>query len=359
MGPPRWAIDTSLARGQVSGIGVYSRELSRALAAGKWRDRLAFLGGERRALPPDVVWRRPLTSSRTLWTIGQVPRDLRAVGAGLYHALANFNLPLSRPRGVRLCLTVHDLIPLTHPSTVSLPYRMQFGAWLSHSLRLADRVICVSDATRSELVARFPQVTATVIRHGADHVRPAQTSGERGASRPYVLYVGSLETRKNVGVLLSAYERLGDRSLGLVLAGATGFGAGEILGEVDRLASAGFAIRRAGPVNGELLRALIVGAELLCAPSSAEGFSLPPLEAMALGTPVVASAIPAHREVLGDAARLVPAGEVEALVVELRRVLDDGDLRARLRMAGRERSLQFTWEGAASETVRVYASLAP
>jgi glycosyltransferase involved in cell wall biosynthesis len=357
----RWALDTSLARAGMTGIGLYTRELARALAAGSRRERLVFFGGEHAALPGGIPWRRPETSSRTLWMLGQVPDDLSKVGAGLFHAVANFNLPLRRPQGVGLCLTVHDLIPLTHPGSVSLPYRLQFGAWLSRSLDLADAIICVSEATRSELWSRFPGVVAGVIHHGVDHLRarPHEVHRARGKARPYLLYLGSLEARKNVGVLLTAYERLGDRSLGLTLAGSTGFGAAEILDQVARLRRAGFEVRQIGPVGRAGLPELIREAELLCAPSSAEGFSLPPLEAMALGTPVVASAIAAHTEILGEAARLIPVGDAEALVSELRRVLDDTDLRATLRRAGLVRSKQYTWARAAQQTEDVYASLCP
>ncbi len=290
--------------------------------------------------------------------LGQVPGDLKRVGAGLFHALANFNLPLAPPRGIRLCLTVLDLIPLTHPDSVSRAYRLQFGAWLSRSVAIADAVICISQATRTELVSRFPGVKAVVIHLGVDHL-PLPARAPPRSLPPYLLYLGSLEARKRVDVLLAAYERLGDRSLGLVLAGSSNFGSEQILKEVSRLTAAGFNVRHLGSVAAEALPGLIAGAELLCAPSEAEGFSLPPLEALALGTPVVASAIPAHLEILGDAARLVPVGNVEALCAELRRVLDDTQLRAMLRKSGVARSRGFTWARAAQLTADVYTSVCP
>jgi glycosyltransferase involved in cell wall biosynthesis len=293
--------------------------------------------------------------------LGQVPGDLGEARAGLFHGLANFNLPLKRPPGVRLCLTVHDLLPLSHPDSVSALYRLQFETWLAHSLRLADTVICVSAATREELAARFPSVSPRVVHHGVDHVPPRERALRRPRTedRPYLLYVGSLETRKNVGVLLTAFERLADPSRALLLAGAPGFGGAEILKQVARLRRAGLAVRALGPIGARALPGLIAHAELLCAPSAGEGFSLPPLEALALGTPVVASEIPAHREILGEAARLVPVGDVDALAAEIERVLAEPALRASLVTAGLTRAKSFTWAKAAAQTAAVYSELCP
>ena len=345
----------------MSGIGLYARQLARALGAGPQRDRLVLLGGERRSLPRGIAWREAETSSRTLWMLGQVPDDLRAEGAGLFHALANFNLPLRPQRGVRLCLTVHDLIPLTHPESVSLAYRLQFGAWLARSLALADAVICDSAATQEALAARFPSAASTVIHLGVDHLPPREVAlrAPRAEERPYLLYLGSLETRKNVSVLLSAFERLADRSRALVLVGAAGFGGPEILEEVARLERAGFAVRALGSVGAAFLPGLIAHADLLCAPSASEGFSLPPLEAMALGTAVVASDIPVHREILGDAAVLVPVGSADALAGQIDRLLETPQLRASLVTLGFARSRSFTWAETAARTAAVYSELCP
>jgi glycosyltransferase involved in cell wall biosynthesis len=357
----RWAVDTSLARGPVSGIGLYARQLARALWASPQGQRLLLLGGDARSLPKGAPWRRAETASRTLWTLGQVSDDLKAGRAGLFHALANFNLPLQRVRGVRFCLTVHDLLPLTHPESVSVPYRVQFAAWLARSISLADAIICVSAATRDELVARHPSVTPVVIHHGVDHL-PSRSRALLQPPievQPYVLYLGSLEARKNVGVLLAAHERLGDRRRVLVLAGAAGFGGDRILAEVSRLQRAGFAVRVLGPIDAAGLPGLIARAELLCVPSAGEGFSLPPLEALALGTAVVASDIPAHREILGTAARLVPVGDADALADEMEQLLANPAQREAQVAAGLLRSKEFSWKDTAARTAAIYSELCP
>src|SRR5690606_27791463 len=110
------------------------------------------------------------TRSRTAWTLAVLPRLLAS--RPLFHAIGNFNLPLRPPPGCRCILTVHDLIPLTHPETVSRAFRLQFRLWLSRALEVAAHVICPSAHTERELLVHFPWVMGrtSVIHHGVDHV---------------------------------------------------------------------------------------------------------------------------------------------------------------------------------------------
>ncbi|MHB8420495.1 MAG: glycosyltransferase family 4 protein [Myxococcales bacterium] len=358
--PSALALDASLAGGRTTGIGLYSVRLVRELAAGPCRDRLWLLGGSLSALPTGIPHSPARLRSRTPWMLAEVPALLGRHRARLFHGLCNFALPLFRPGRTRFVLTVHDLIPLSQPASVSRAYRLQFELWLRRSLRLCDAVICNSEATRQELLARFPSAPATVVHLGADHVpgRGELPPGQAPSERPYILYLGTLEARKNVLALLRAFEALPRaREVSLAIVGQRAFGARAVLAEAARLRQAGLDVRLLGHLGEPELWRTLAGAAVLCCPSGAEGFGLPPLEGLALGVPVVASDIAAHREVLGDAALFTPPGDADALAQALSRALEDSSLARDLRRRGPERAARFTWRRCAEETAAVYARI--
>jgi glycosyltransferase involved in cell wall biosynthesis len=356
------ALDTSLVGGKTTGIGLYTENLVAALARRGLGDRLIALGGRVSRLPSGLLHLPARSDSRSAWMIGEVPEILSTRQISVFHGMANFLLPLRRPGRTRLVLTVHDLIPLNHPETVSRAFRLQFGAWMTHSLSLADRVICNSEATRATLIERFPHADAETIHLGADHV-PSRSQLPRTdeIGKPYFLYVGAIDARKNLPALLAAFElwcaRNGRDQAALVLAGAPTFGSAPVLAAVKGLRERGHDVRVLGHLSATRLWSVLAGAELLCCPSRHEGFSLPPLEALALGVPVVASDIDVHREVLGDAALLVPADSVEGFADAFAQVLSDRTETDRRRELGLKRAATFTWERCAEQTEVVYRSL--
>jgi glycosyltransferase involved in cell wall biosynthesis len=180
-----------------------------------------------------------------------------------------------------------------------------------------------------------------------------------GLERPYLLHVGRLDPGKNLRTLLAALAELRDGGAphDLVLAGPPGWkneGFFRLLRELDLEGR----VRLLGYVPDADLPALYTAADVFVFPSLYEGFGLPPLEAMACGTPVVASSRSAMPEVLGDAAVLVDPRDARALAGAVRRVLDDGPLRSGLRQAGLRRAEAYSWEAAARATVRVYGRAA-
>jgi alpha-1,3-rhamnosyl/mannosyltransferase len=355
------ALDTSLAGARTTGIGLYTSRLAAALAEGPLAGRLWFVGGREEALPASVAHSPARVRFRSLWMAAEAPRLLARHHARLFHGLSNFPLPLQRPGQTRLLLTVHDLIPLTHPDSVSRPFRLQFAAWLARSLQLCDAVVCDSEATRTELAARFPGVGAQVVHLGADHVpsrAEALSSEDLLGGRPYVLYLGALDARKNVGALLKAFEALpGARERALVVVGQAAFGASSLSPEIERLRRAGLDIRTPGHLRADRLWGLLARAAVLCCPSGAEGFGLPPLEGLALGVPVVASRIPAHQEILGDAALFASPGDVAELASALQRALEDSEVARNLRTRGPLRASTFTWRRCAEQTAQVYRAV--
>src|SRR5262249_50472839 len=295
----RIAIDARLWMEPRSGIGRYTRALTEQLLRlapeEQWIlyiDRTpgpALPGAEVRCLP----W-----PQRLLWSLWHAPRDLRRRPVDLFGGVAGFELPGRGPW--TLVTTVHDLVPLRLPALVPARHRWAVRTFLGAALRRAQRIIAVSETTRGEIFARYhlpPDRVVVVPEAAAPHFRPPSSSALAAARTPdrlpppYLLFLGFLEPKKNVGVLLEAVAALrrtgawGDTEL--IVVGAPGWGPDPVtrahalgLGEV---------VRFVGAVPDAELPALYGGALAFAFPSLWEGFGLPALEAMAAGAPVLAS----------------------------------------------------------------------
>jgi len=353
------ALDATLWDEPTTGIGRYGRAVAEALA----RNGVKVLRvGARRSgeLPRRLA-------SRTLHTLAELPRVLPRSGASLFHAVGNVDLPLLRIPGVPFVLTVHDLIPLTSPETVSFAFHWQFRLWLARSLRVADHVVCVSAWTREQLLARHPDLDparVSVVHNGVDHVRvePLDAVSQAwirslGLPERWVLFGGALDARKNVDLVLDALERLGPRAPTLVLAGQRWYGAGPLERRVGALRAAGVDIRPLGFLAEPLLWALMAAAPVFVFPSRDEGFGLPPLEAMALGTATVVSTAAALPEVCGPAAVQVNPDDPVALATALDRLLEDATERSKRGASGRKHALRFRWDNVAAHLIEVYRSV--
>jgi glycosyltransferase involved in cell wall biosynthesis len=363
----RIAIDARLWAEPRSGIGRYTRSLTehllRLAPEEQWIlyvDRPpgpTLAGTEVRCLP----W-----PQRLIWSLWHAPRDLRRRPADVFHGVTGFELPGRGPWA--LVTTVHDLVPLRLPALVPARHRWAVRCLLGGALRRARRVIAVSETTRGELLARYrlpPAHVVVVPEAAAPHFAPppppalAATRARYGLDRPYVLFVGFLEPKKNLGVLLEAVARL--RRTGawgvteLVVVGVPGWGP-DPARRAHALGLDG-AVRFVGSVPDADLSALYGGALAFAFPSLWEGFGLPALEAMAAGAPVVASNRGALPEVTAGAALLVdPAAG--PLAEALERLLAEPALRERLRLAGLARAAEFSWERTARETLAVYRAAA-
>ncbi|MBK5307389.1 MAG: glycosyltransferase family 4 protein [Frankiaceae bacterium] len=341
------------------GTGRYSREIARALArrapagsavagATAWHRELLRIEGVpsfRLVLP-----RRALIAS---WERGIGP----GIGGDLVHALT----PLAPPRRrTPLVVTVHDAVPWTHPETLTARGVRWHRRAIERAARSADRIVVPTHAVADEL-ARHVQLDdrVRVVGHGVSaDLRVPEDADARAATMHlpdrYLLTAATLEPRKGLSVLLEQLAAPAAPDIPLLVAGQAGWGDLDLPSEARRLGLAD-RVRILGRVPDADLAVLMARATALVVPSRAEGFGLPMLEAMSLGTAVVTSADPALVEVAGGTTLVAADHE---LAGALRTVVDDDLLRARLGAAGRDRATAFTWDAAADALWVVYAEIA-
>ncbi len=330
----------------------------------------AFVGPRRAGVPPVAAaenlscwptrWPTHRPAARVLWEQLAQGRALRALGADLAHGPV-FVGPLAAPCPV--VVTVHDLSFLRYPYLFRPANRLYLRLFTRLSLRRARRVIAVSAHAAEETTRLLgvPREKIRVVYHGVDPVfRPlggeevAVFRARRGLPNRFVLFVGTLEPRKNLVRLIEAFARSGaDEGTALVLAGARGWYDEEIFATVERLGLSS-RVHFPGYVPNDELPLWYNAADLFAYPSLYEGFGLPVLEAQACGTPVLTSAASALPEAAGDGALLVDPTDVEAIADGLHRLLTDEPLREGLRQRGLEHAARFSWPRTAAETVAVY-----
>ena len=330
--------------GELSGVGVYSRELLAGLAAAHSEARLQFCYRPHRFLR-SFRSRLPANASRFLLGETRVPQS-----AHVFHGL-NQRLPRAPLR--RTVATFHDLFVLT--GEYSTPeFRRRFTDQAREAARRSDRIIAVSEFTARQVIDLLGVEAAKVrvVHHGV------RLAGEPppGTREKIILHVGAIQHRKNLSRLVDAFERV-DRDWQLVLAGSEGYGAPEILAKIAN--SPGYErVRVLGYVSSAALAAWYRRAAIFAFPSLDEGFGMPVLEAMAAGTPVLASNRSAIPEVAGDAAWLVNPEDTEELTSALVGLTRNPDQRAELARRGLTRASQFTWADAIEKTWRIYCELA-
>jgi glycosyltransferase involved in cell wall biosynthesis len=301
---------------------------------------------------------------RRLWFqhVELLPRLERA-GVDVLHSLS-FLAPLRASR-VRQVLSVHDMTFFTHPRVHNLLHRSRPFRWLVlQSIRRADRIIVPAEAVRRDVLSLCTERTAAevdVVEYGLDPcfrpesptTRPA--NGAPNLPTGYLLFVGTLEPRKNMHLILEAYRRLLQDGLDrhLVLVGQWGWEMDTVRRQLDDPIFAG-RVHVTGYVPDQELVGIYAGAELLLYPSIAEGFGFPPLEAMAMGVPVIVSTTSVLRELYHEAAVTVEPTDCAGLIAAIRHLMEDRKAYEERRRLGLALAQQFTWERAAQKTLAAY-----
>ena len=339
-----------------AGVRRYARELFGAMAGLSGVDVVAAGTAPGADLPAGVSSAAAAASLPTNvgWMISGLPRAARSAQVDIFHAPA-YTAPLGGPRP--LVLTIHDISYERHPEWYPYrrdPARRAFYRW---SARTADRIITDSEFSKQEIASGYqldPDRIAVVPLAAGSCFSPAVDV--EPASSPYLLHVGDLHPRRNVAVAVRALKRLRARredlrAVRLVLAGVDR-GAGASLVENCSPEDARM-IELAGKVSEDALLQLYRGASALVYPSLYEGFGLPLLEAMACGTPVIASRASSIPEVTGEAAILLDPNDDAGWAAAIESLFDPARA-TQLRAAGLQRAAAFSWQRAAASTVEIY-----
>jgi glycosyltransferase involved in cell wall biosynthesis len=308
--------------------------------------------------------------SSVLRALVSLPGGIRRQRIDVFHGLDHVGIPFFRTRS-KYVVTLHDVMPVMLPRMFPRKHRWVVTAALTRVCRQADVVIVPSQAVQRDVLEHLgvPEERLMVIAEGCEArfsaaVEPARLEQVRttyGLPASYVLFVGTLEPRKNLTSLLHAFAQLRHRTqidptVQLVVAGARSWRDAAIYRTIKALGLEE-AVCLPGFIGDADLPDLYRGAALFVFPSLYEGFGLPILEAMGCGVPVIASNTSAMPEVAGDAALLVDPHDAEALATAMAALLHDTTLRERQRARGLQRVRSFTWDLAARKTFEVYRSL--
>lgn len=361
-----------LIPGVVGGTETYARRLTKALGTlDSENEYVVFVNRDsaelditpaanfRRVVCPFMATRR---SVRYAWEQGVLPLQLRRLAPDIVHSLGYVG-PLAASG--RQVVTVHDLNFLGHRGRHSALDRRAFGWFVQRTVMRADRVIAVSEFSRSEIIKHMhvPADKITVVHQAgndaftSDSVDAPPSELVQNVSRPYILAFSALSAHKNVNRLLAAFDRVSSFvPHTLVLVGHLPDKATDIRAEIDQTSNA--RVHFTGFVEDADLVALMRGASLVAYPSLYEGFGLPVLDAQNAGVPVACSSAGSLPEVAGDGAYFFDPLSVDEIAEGLKRCLLNMDLRANLVERGYDNARRFSWENTARKTLDVYTALA-
>ena len=367
----RIGIDATALPPQPVGAGNYIIQLIRALASLKVNDEFVIFAQQRGhaliSLPENdsfewIILEDRNPGSRLIWEQTLYPQLIRRSGVDLLHSM-HYTRPVKLP--CASVVTFHDMTFFLYPELHTRAKRLFFPLAIRASARQADALTAVSESTRQDAIRVLgispEKITTTQL--GVDPAfRPINDAAIKGKiaekydlPERFILYVGLLEPRKNLPMLIRAYKRLidGGENFKLVLVGRYGWMYEELLRQINNLDLEEM-VHFTGYVSQEDLPLVYNLSSLFVYPTLYEGFGLPALEAMACGAPVITTDVSSLPEIVGEAGILVPVNNVEALYGAMIAVLGDEDLRRKMINKGIQRAAKFTWEQTAILTFQVY-----
>ena len=365
-------IDIQSAIAQRAGVGRYTKMLVEHLGFLRGADELSlfYFDFKQQGVPFPVSgatqnavrWVPGRIVQKAWKTIGWPPFDVFSGPADVFHFPNFIRPPLARGKSV---VTIHDVAFLRYPETIEAANYRYLTSQIRQTVERADAIITVSQFTANEVaeLLNVPPAKLFPIASGLDQSfqRPGQDAltlmrRELGVERPYLLSVGTLEPRKNIGFLLDVFEKLDGFDGDLVIAGMRGWKYEPLLERI-RTSPKAAQIKYVEYVDEQLLPALYAGASLFVFPSLYEGFGFTPLEAMQNETPVISSAAGSLPEVLGDAAVIIKEPDIDAWVSAIQSLLPDTAQRQQLVARGLRHVRKFTWADTAKKTWDVYRKL--
>jgi len=367
----RIGIDATALPPQPVGAGNYIIQLIRALAAQKSNhDFIVFAqpsGQNMIALPEGssiewVIVEERSPGSRLIWEQVQFPKLINTSGVELLHS-THYTRPTRLP--CKSVVTFHDMTFFLYPELHTWAKRIYFPQMMRLSASRADELITVSDSTRDDLIRVLgidpKKVTTTHLGVNPgykpidDQKEKSRVAEKYALPEKYVLYVGLVEPRKNLPVLINAFRRVIDEEFNykLILVGRYGWMYEQVLDQVKELDLENV-VQFLGYVPQEDLPLVYNLASLFVYPTIYEGFGLPVLEAMACGVPVVTSDVSSLPEIVNEAGILTPVNDGDALFEAIVQGLEDHDLRQDLIRKGPERAATFSWTKTAQLTLQVY-----
>ncbi|MFH0939953.1 MAG: glycosyltransferase family 1 protein [Planctomycetota bacterium] len=360
----RIALDiSSAARAEATGVAMYIRRLVAAFARNGSNHQFTLIT---RASRLKNIFRRPSLPgpnfSRKLMLEGLHPFFSRSIN--VFHGL-DARLPGSWLKA-KTVVTIHDVhSALQSTEFATAEFRAMKTARYRELAKRADCIICVSAAVKRDVLETLQpdaRKLRVVYEAGGEGFCPRPPDEVRavclryGLTRPYFIFVGSINKRKNVSALIQAFALARQRTRcdwQLAIAGRVGFGGEEIMATLSK-SPAAEAIRLLGYMSEQDLAALYTGARALLFATLYEGFGIPAVEAFACGCPVIGATVGSLPEIVGDAGLLADPASVESIAAQVERMITDDALRHECARKGLERAKLFSWDKAAAQCLQIY-----
>ena len=361
--------DFGFKEGVKDGMGVYGTNLVTALQK--------VVPQVEATIHPEPHWKRCLSwppfGLRKLTYLGWnnffLPKIINNEKPSILHGI-NLVVPLRKKSlDCKTVVTIYDLTYVRFPETLSPQFRLYYEKMIPRVVQRADHILAISEFTRQELmtVLQVPEHKITVTYLASKFSDRGDLTGVQdgafqsnlrrlGLKRPFILSIGTIEPRKNLVRLIHAFKLMVDQKdyeVDLVIVGAKGWMTDAVFQKIidNSLHSR---VKFLGHVSDNDLFDLYKTATLLAYPSLYEGFGLPVLEAMTLGTPVITSNVSSLPEIAGDAALTVNPFDVDEIAHTLQRVLNDSNLQKSMSVKGLKRAKHFSWEKTAFDTLKAY-----